>query len=132
MQHLSANPGFNSSNASKQDSRGSLDAIGEIDPGDLALYGLGQKAEEENSDTTPFLGLQNASNQGYTFSTVNPGKQLRVIDQAYVEQIIYFNLNGICHGQKVFESDLQFELNGKKVVKSIQERLIKAKDYIFN
>lgn len=60
------------------------------------------------------------------------GRQLRLINQDYVDQTTYFSLNGECHGQLVFERDLKFQLQGKKVIKSIQERLIRAKDYVFN
>ena len=55
-----------------------------------------------------------------------------MINQDYVEQTIYFTLNGDCHGQKVFEVDLYYQLQGKKIIKSVQERLIRAKDHIYN
>ena len=33
-------------------------------------------------------------------------RQLRVIDQSYVEKKIYFYVNGDCHGQKIYKKDL--------------------------
>ena len=59
-------------------------------------------------------------------------RQLRVINQEYVEQVTYFKLNGECHGKLVFEHDLKYQIQGKKVIKSIQERLVRAKDHIYN
>lgn len=53
-------------------------------------------------------------------------RKLRVIDQAYVDQSVYININGDCHGQKIFKKDLQFNLQGKRVIKSLQDRLIQA------
>lgn len=44
----------------------------------------------------------------------------------------YFKLNGECHGKLVFEQDLKYSIQGKKVIKSIQERLIRAKEHIYN
>ena len=34
--------------------------------------------------------------------------QLRMINQDFVDGTIYFQLNGECHGQKVFEVDLHY------------------------
>jgi len=46
-------------------------------------------------------------------------KQLRMINQDYVERTTYFKLNGECHGKLVFEEDLKYQIQGKKVIKSI-------------
>ena len=34
-----------------------------------------------------------------------------------------FQFNGICHGRQVFMKDLTYTLNGKKLIKSIQQRI---------
>jgi hypothetical protein len=52
--------------------------------------------------------------------------KLRMIDQTFVDQTIYINVNGDCHGSKVFKKDLQYSLQGKRVIKSLQDRLIQA------
>ena len=41
-------------------------------------------------------------------------------------------MNGTCHGQQVFSTDLKWCMHGKKVVKSIQERLIDIKQHILS
>ena len=47
-----------------------------------------------------------------------------------MENTVYLHLNGDCHKQKVFSQDLVYQLQGKKLIKSIQDRLIRAKDYL--
>ena len=42
-------------------------------------------------------------------------RQLRVIDQSYVEKKIYFYVNGDCHGQKIFKKVKPKQLNGKQI-----------------
>jgi len=55
---------------------------------------------------------------------------LRELDQNMVESHIQFKLNGRIHTKNVFEKDLDFALNGKKIVKSIQNRLECYANYI--
>lgn len=50
--------------------------------------------------------------------------KLKYIHQKYVDSSMFFIINGECHGQKVFNQDMQYQLQGKKVIKSIQERVI--------
>jgi len=46
-------------------------------------------------------------------------RQLRYINQDFVDRTTYFKLNGECHGKQVFEQDLRYQVQGKKVIKSI-------------
>lgn len=48
---------------------------------------------------------------------------LKVLDQGMVESHFHFKLNGRIHKKNVFQRDLDYALNGKKIVKSIQNRL---------
>lgn len=48
-----------------------------------------------------------------------------------VESHLHFKLNGRIHGNNVFQRDLDFALNGKKIVKSIQNRLNSYANYLF-
>jgi len=57
-------------------------------------------------------------------------KKLRVVDQEFVDSTFFFNVNGECHGKKIFKKDLTYSLQGKRVIKSLQDRLIQAQDYI--
>ncbi len=45
--------------------------------------------------------------------------QARVIDQDMVDNTLFLYINGDCHGQRVLTHDLRFQLNGKKIVKSV-------------
>lgn len=47
-----------------------------------------------------------------------------------VESHLQFKLNGRVHTKNVFEKELDFALNGKKVVKSIQNRLENYANYL--
>ena len=55
---------------------------------------------------------------------------LRLVNQEFVDSQIQFYMNGHCHGELVFSNDLKWCMHGKKVVKSIQERLIDIKQHI--
>ena len=57
---------------------------------------------------------------------------MRDINQGFVDSQISFSLNGICHGQKVFKVDLKWLMHGKKLVKSIQDRVEKLKKHILS
>ena len=48
-----------------------------------------------------------------------------------VESHIQFKLNGRIHTKNVFQKDLDFALNGKKIVKSIQNRLENFANYLY-
>lgn len=57
-------------------------------------------------------------------------KSFRLVDQGLVDTTLHFFINGYCHGQKVLQHDLHFQLHGKKIIKSIQQRLLDYKDYL--
>lgn len=63
-------------------------------------------------------------------STQDDLKFLRELNQSMVESHIQFKLNGRVHTRNILEKDLDFSLNGKKVVKSIQNRLKHYANYI--
>lgn len=61
---------------------------------------------------------------------IQTNRKFRIIDQTFVESTYQFRINGNCHGQKIFgggHSGLNFTLSGKKVIKSIQDRIISLK-----
>ena len=55
---------------------------------------------------------------------------MRMVDQDMVDSNLYFYINGECHGQRVFQHDLRYHLNGKKIIKSIQARLVEFKKHV--
>lgn len=57
-------------------------------------------------------------------------KFLRELDQHMVESHIQFKLNGRIHTKNVLQKDLDFALNGKKIVKSVQNRLEHYANYL--
>lgn len=56
---------------------------------------------------------------------------LHNLDQSMVESHLQFKLNGRIHTKNVFLKDLDFALNGKKIVKSIQSRLENYANFLF-
>ncbi|TNV85207.1 hypothetical protein FGO68_gene8034 [Halteria grandinella] len=56
--------------------------------------------------------------------------QIRIIDQDMVGSTLYFYVNGECHGKKVLQQDLRYQLQGKKIVKSVQSRILDFKQAI--
>ena len=52
---------------------------------------------------------------------------VRMIDQDMVETNLFMYINGECHGQRVLQHDLRFQINGKKIIKSVQARLVEYK-----
>lgn len=105
LQHLSLDTQSQSFNAS-----GSFSGPVGFDAGD--------------SDQTPFIGGETVFFENDISDDL--ARKLRIIDQSYVDQTVYLNINGTCHGQKVFKKDLQYNLPGKRVIKSLQDRLIQA------
>lgn len=61
--------------------------------------------------------------------TARNNRRFRVITQEYIETNFQFRINGSCHGHKIFcgSQSLSFSLSGKKVIKSIQDRIISLK-----
>ncbi len=55
---------------------------------------------------------------------------VRMVDQDMVDSNLYFYINGECHGQRVLQHDLRYTLNGKKIIKSIQARLVEFKQHV--
>lgn len=55
---------------------------------------------------------------------------MRMVDQDMVDSNLYFYINGECHGQRVLQHDLRYHLNGKKIIKSIQARLVEFKKHV--
>ena len=47
---------------------------------------------------------------------------MKQLTQGLVDTELVFYLNGMVHGQRVFEQDLLYSVQGKKIVKSIQQR----------
>eukprot|EP00347_Sterkiella_histriomuscorum_P023513 403334361 len=56
----------------------------------------------------------------------------RVVNQSMVESTFHYYINGECHGQRILLSDLHYQLQGKKIVKSIQQRITDYKELIQN
>ncbi|CDW78619.1 UNKNOWN [Stylonychia lemnae] len=54
----------------------------------------------------------------------------RIINQQLVDSTFHYYVNGYCHGQKILQHDLHYLLQGKKIVKSIQQRIIDYKEHI--
>lgn len=54
----------------------------------------------------------------------------RVINQPMVDTTFHYYLNGECHGYRVFQQDLHFQLQGKKIVKSVQDRILEYKQLV--
>ena len=48
---------------------------------------------------------------------------VRTIDDDGVEREIYFILNGTFHGNKIFKNDLNFSVEYREFIKSVQFRL---------
>jgi hypothetical protein len=57
-------------------------------------------------------------------------RRFKKIDQSFIESSIKFQITGTCHGQQIFENDqaLDYMVSGKKIIKSIQDRLLKLKE----
>ena len=68
------------------------------------------------------------------FANIQPEVEVNIsrINQDFVEQNFVFTLNGECHGERVFNKDLVFIANGKKIVKSVQDRLLEVKEHLLN
>jgi hypothetical protein len=74
LNHLPVDQGLNSSNNLSKTHDSSLEVIGEVEPCDLEVFGIGKKMSSNEVDFDP--------GKGVTFcSTANPGKQLRKLDQ---------------------------------------------------
>lgn len=48
---------------------------------------------------------------------------LASINQNMVDSAFHFHINGMIHGQKFLQQDLQYTLQGKKIIKSIEKRI---------
>jgi hypothetical protein len=53
---------------------------------------------------------------------------IRMVDQDMVESTLFMYINGECHGKKVLSQDLRYQIQGKKLIKSIQGRLLDYKN----
>lgn len=53
-------------------------------------------------------------------------RRFRKIDQSFIESSVRFQISGSCHGQRIFENELSIDyvISGKKIIKSIQDRLL--------
>lgn len=60
---------------------------------------------------------------------VKLNRKFRVINQDMTNSTVHFRLNGQCHGQNVFAQNqaITFNINGKKLIKSIQDRILSLK-----
>lgn len=56
-------------------------------------------------------------------------RKFRVINQDMTNSTVHFRLTGHCHGQGVFAPNqaVSFNINGKKLIKSIQDRILNLK-----
>lgn len=45
------------------------------------------------------------------------------VDQAMVDSAFHFHVSGTLHGQPIFEEPIQYTMQGKKVIKSIEKRI---------
>ena len=58
-------------------------------------------------------------------------RRFRVIDQYMIESMLDFKIQGSCHGMSLFrqyENNITFSISGKKMIKSIQNRILSLKD----
>ena len=55
---------------------------------------------------------------------------MRMVDQDMVDSCLFLYINGECHGQRVLQHDIRLQLNGKKIIKSIQARLVEFKKHL--
>lgn len=81
------------------------------------------------------IGLDAAKKAAEQDEHVKMNRKFRVINQDFINQNLCFRINGTCHGQKVFaenSNSLSFSLSGKKVIKSIQDRILKLKTLLKN
>lgn len=54
-----------------------------------------------------------------------------IIDQAFVDSKFTLSLNARCHGdRRVLKHDLVHRFSGKKVIKSVQERILNLKQFL--
>ena len=57
-------------------------------------------------------------------------KRFRLINQTMIDTLIHFKLRANCHGNSLFypaDLSLNFSLSGKKIIKSIQGRILTLK-----
>jgi hypothetical protein len=47
-----------------------------------------------------------------------------------VEQTIMLYINGECHGYRVLQQDMRYQLQGKKIIKSVQQRILDYKSLV--
>jgi hypothetical protein len=61
--------------------------------------------------------------------TVKLNRKFRVITQEMTDSTVQFRLSGECHGQNLFAQNqaITFNINGKKLIKSIQDRILSLK-----
>ena len=62
---------------------------------------------------------------------VQSNRRFRVIDQNMIESMIHLRLKANCHGNSLFsppEMTLNFNIQGKKLIKSIQDRILGLKE----
>lgn len=99
---------------------------------------------QPQNNNSPFVDIQNEKKaQNLFFVEFDLEKQLpdilgseteqqciRLIDQTLVESSLHFNINGRVHGERVFSNDLHYQLQGKKIIKSIQQRVIDYKEHL--
>ena len=57
---------------------------------------------------------------------------MKQLTQGLVDTELVFYLNGVVHGQRVFEQDLLYSVQGKKIVKSIQQRTQTFAEHLYS
>ena len=69
------------------------------------------------------LNIDKKENSKENINKNEMNKDLRAIDDDCVEREIYFILNGTFHGNKIFKNDLNFSVEYREFIKSVQFRL---------